>query len=832
MTRVNTALFTISLIFLILAISACSPISRPEQQIQTDTILLKPGDTIGQTLVANFDGLTRVTLALAPTKQSAAPTGSLIFHIRHAPREDEDLATATLPISTIDEQRYYSFDIPTQEKSRLKDYYFFIENASSHPITVSTAPLNVYLDGAAYKNHKPLKDRQLTFLLGYSPQHMFVGLIQELTSWLGYLLLSVLLFIIPGYSILHWVQANNMIDDKTTATVAKYGFAELGKSISGKNFWLILALSIGISLAIYPILFQIASILGIHLGAWHTWVPLLASILYLLFQKFRRKQDIIIFGMSTPSASSIPSITALIILILIIFSRFWTIRNLEAPMWGDGYHHTVIVDLILKNAGLINSWQPVADVDKFTYHFGFHAITAVFAWASNLEPRFATLWAGQIINILAILTLLPLSSLLCKNPWMPAITLAVAGLLSPMPMFYTNWGRYTQLAGQAILPVTLYMTWLQLDKQKPLSIKDIGVLSILWVGLGLTHYRIFALGVIGMVAYIVSQVRKQSLPLLTRNLGILSLFSTLLFSPWLIRLFEGNIPNLFKAQITQPATKISKIANSVINVGPINTFLPYWLWLALFFSIGYSLWKNIRYAKTISLWILFCFIAANPAWLKLPGSNAISNFAIFIAVYIPAAIFLPKLVSDLLVRKSNHVLWNLTSSVFLILLSVGFLPQRLADIKPLDYAMLTRPDMRAGTWIKENTPEDSRFLINSFSAFVNARVGADGGWWLPISAQRHASVRPLAVDFDQRLPNETKAIDTQIAESIQQRGDVDSSTVLDLFNKRGITHIYIGQQQGRINYSGATLNPDLFIKSPAYELIYHQDAVWVFEIVK
>ena len=40
----------------------------------------------------------------------------------------------------------------------------------------------------------------------------------------------------------------------------------------------------------------------------------------------------------------------------------------------------------------------------------------------------------------------------------------VAALLMPMPAYFVNWGRYTQLAAQALLPVVL---WLLLEALEP-----------------------------------------------------------------------------------------------------------------------------------------------------------------------------------------------------------------------------------------------------------------------------------------------------------------------------------------------------------------------------
>ena len=66
--------------------------------------------------------------------------------------------------------------------------------------------------------------------------------------------------------------------------------------------------------------------------------------------------------------------------------------------------------------------------------------------------------------------------------------------------------------------------------------------------------------------------------------------------------------------------------------------------------------------------------------------------------------------------------------------------QRLNTVDPRQFSLLTRPDLRAFDWIRENTPDDAGFLVNSFFAFNNSlNVGSDGGWWLPLLTKRDSS---------------------------------------------------------------------------------------------
>jgi hypothetical protein len=52
-----------------------------------------------------------------------------------------------------------------------------------------------------------------------------------------------------------------------------------------------------------------------------------------------------------------------------------------------------------------------------------------------------------------------------------------------------------------------------------------------------------------------------------------------------------------------------------------------------------------------------------------------------------------------------------------------------------------------------------------------------------------------------------------------------------LLKERGVTHVYIGQQGGRVGNPGPPLlQAGLLSESPYYRVVYHQDRVWIFEM--
>jgi hypothetical protein len=134
-------------------------------------------------------------------------------------------------------------------------------------------------------------------------------------------------------------------------------------------------------------------------------------------------------------------------------------------------------------------------------------------------------------------------------------------------------------------------------------------------------------------------------------------------------------------------------------------------------------------------------------------------------------------------------------------------------------------------WIRENTREDSKFLINSFFAYGgSAIVGSDAGWWMPLLGERANTVPPLNYGTEQGTQPGYREWVNEVTAQIQKSG-IDDAETAALLEERDITHVYVGQQQGRVNYGGPhVLDPRAMVESERYRPVYHRDRVWVFEV--
>ena len=827
-----------------LLLAGCAPMvqSQPPaaQPALTDRLWLASGSPVGQTFVASYDGLSAIQVYLEPSGQGDA-SGSLALHLRLSPTAGEDLGLAVMPLNEVAQGGLYRFDFDPLPGSRRQYYYAFLEVDGGGSLLVGVAPGSTYLEGAVYQAHQPL-DGQMQFALVYAPQPLLGGLLRQALDWAGILLIGFLLYILPGWGL--------------TGLIWR-GWHE--RSWPEK-----LGLAAGASLALYPLLIVLCDLLGLHLGAVYAWLPPAAGLAAILWRHRQaiRHPDLRAWlaGLNLKNGRLNRlgfDLLFLLVVGLVFGVRLWAIRSLDAPMWGDSLQHTMITQLLLDQGGLFDSWAPYAELDSMTYHFGFHAAAAAFGWVSGLPAVKAVLWTGQLLNGLAVLALVPLAVRLAElapkgaetRPVRFASAIAAvlaAGLLLTMPMYYTNWGRYTQLAGLVVLPAAMLVAWeLLTASSQRVAIREMALGWVLLAGLALAHYRVALFALVFILALVLLKPRRIHWKLLILRLAWLGAGALLLFTPWIWRMVGGRLLDIFAQYATTLVSAQTASAQASNTIGDLSFFLPAWAWLGLALALGLGLWQRRRGVAVMGLWGLLLLLAANPAWLHLPGTEILSGFAVFISAYVfagtlagAAAGWGIQAVAPLESKAgiNGRVLrvgLGLAGAALVLLLAASGARQRLDDLNPMAHALVTRPDVRAAAWMRDHTPADARFLVNSFLAYEGSlAVGADGGWWLPLLAGRQISLPPISYSY------ETGQTDAQglegarlVTEEIQAKG-VTHPDVLALLAQRGINYVYIGQGQGRVNYSGPyVLDPLRLASDPHFEAVYHQDRVWIFEIL-
>lgn len=630
-----------------------------------------------------------------------------------------------------------------------------------------------------------------------------------MSEWSLALLAAILLFLLPGWALLRlWAGADRL-------TMAEQA-----------------GLGLGVGMAIYPLLILLTGVVGLRLGPLYAWLPPLLAGPLLIWTFRRRRAPIALAGWRARErgGNGWPNLALLLVLAAIIWVRCAAVSGLEVPLWGDSLHHTMIAQLMIDHGGLFRSWEPYAAMQSFTYHFGFHSQVAALVWLTGAATPRAVVLAGQVDNIAAVLALYPLALRIGKTRWAGVAALLVAGLLTAMPMYYVNWGRYTQLAGQAIMPAGIYLAWELLAAPRR-SWALLGLSGATLAGMALTHYRIAIFAGCFFPAFALLEGLRLPLRTWVGRGAQLGLVAGALALPWFVRILGGKLIGLMLSIAVASAPGGGGASGDTIAaVGDLSLYLPAWLWYAIPLSIFWALWRRARGALLIALWWALVIVVVNPQWLRLPGSGTLTNFALVIAAYIPASL-LAGAAAGWLLRRARAPLIQAGATLAICGLAWWGASYRLKDIHPDATAMVTPADLRAAAWIDQHTPADARFLINGFFPNSGSVVGADAGWWLPLIAHRQTVLPPLLYVSEQGPRPDYREWVNQLYRTIHDEG-VASPAALALLRERGVTYVYIGERGGKVGYNGTAqvLNPETLLASPAFRQVYHQDQIWIFSL--
>jgi len=445
---------------------------------------------------------------------------------------------------------------------------------------------------------------------------------------------------------------------------------------------------------------------------------------------------------------------------------------------------------------------------------------------------------GQMLNGLAILAMYPLAVRLAGgNRWAGVGAVLVGGLLSPMPAYYVNWGRYAQLAGQAVLPAALWLLLEVIQSHSAVWKKAILAGAVL-AGMTLTYYRMpFYYAVFALAWLVVWGSVQWGLNIRrwwagSARLAIAAVAALFLFAPWAARVYGGHLAQAIEAGVNSSSPLESVLADYQVW-RQITFYMPWFMIVIAFFGLGGSLIQRRSELVAIGLWVIGLASLVAARLIRLPGANMMQNFAVIIMLYLPAS-----LLSGWVIGQLAQSAERLAGKLAAPLLSMGIIVAagwgawtQLGIVQP-QFIMVTAADVRAMAWIRANTPPDARFLVEGFRIY-NGRsaVGADAGWWLPLLAGRENTMppqyamlneQPATADYTQQLVDVVARLETIPPTSAEG---------VRLLCDQGITHVYIGQGQGNVGVGVTQLyTSDDFANPSVFTPVYHQDRVYVFAL--
>jgi hypothetical protein len=548
------------------------------------------------------------------------------------------------------------------------------------------------------------------------------------------------------------------------------------------------------------------------------------------------------------------------VLALVLWNRFFQIRDLALPPWVDSVHHALLIRVVIEGGQAPYSLRPYLPIDQLPYHWGYHVFMAAITELSGLSLPRAMLWTGQVLNALHVLTVAGLAAYLWRRASAGVVAGLVVGLLSIMPAYYLSWGRYTQLTGLLLLPA-LAVVW-HAGLRGP-SRRWLICTAVLLAGLFLIHVRvlIFALSYLPISAIVWAADKHWSL--IRARLwyaGISSALAVGLIAPWLWRL---------AAKLLMP---VVENPSSLVGWDFYNALKPELLWagqnrLLVALALAFALW-GIRHRRRPAVeqvgWVAVLAVFANP-WLagyllsalsallvllatrwrwrfvmlcsgalllsaatvvRLPSLWLITNDIVVISLFIPIGVLIGGGAAMALSWTDQLIVPPLRRAAHVsVAVALGVLALwgtwNMRDVINPSLVLANQADVAAIEWSAEHTPSDARFLINASPWFPGTPRGTDGGWWLLPLAGRWTSIPPVIYTYDGPTDYvlKTQALDEQL---VSFRPGQERQ-LYELIEQERIDYIYLGAQPGPL--STAT-----FAGDARFETVYSKDGVTILAV--
>ncbi|GAP09495.1 hypothetical protein BECAL_00639 [Bellilinea caldifistulae] len=611
-----------------------------------------------------------------------------------------------------------------------------------------------------------------------------------------FLVFSILLFIGPGISLCSFLRHE---------TKYRFSLFFLMTFVLSIAFWTILL--------VYFRFFKI-NLLNhnfVYLISIFSWI--IGVIKFIKLSKNRESQFLL------PDKWEILLIFGLIISLLI---NTYALRNMVVGLGSDSNHHTLITYMFIWNEGLPNNYSPAyPDIITFNYHFGFHALAANLSLLSGWEPRLMVLVLAPILITLSGLA----TAYFCWRVFQSSIAMALAGiipsLIAVFPTAMLEWGRYPQTLGLIILSV--FLAEYLVVQASEVSKRKIVALSAIASGLALTHYRVTIMGILAILLWeFIRLIEKKSLIAFFGERGLLiggvSVFSVFLVWPWFLQVYLNQFVGY-----ADPYSAPTELFFSIDRLGSTTLEYPTNISLIGAFAL-FSLWAIYR-RNRLGAWIfLWMFMMLISSWLTRGLKyTAADTITVITSSYLPLSIMIGWGVSDVEKLFSQKIVNGILGTIGVIALVWGaYHMNGLLDVPSAAY--VKPEDLKAAEWIRQNTPEDACFMINTyrFEFSTNFIIGSDAGGWLPVLAQRCVVTYPMTSNIERF--DHPSALD-KVVRIHNLDGKLTSKGAIDLFGKFNIKYVYVRQNEISERINATTLSQSIL-----YERVYSRDNVEIYKI--
>jgi hypothetical protein len=190
--------------------------------------------------------------------------------------------------------------------------------------------------------------------------------------------------------------------------------------------------------------------------------------------------------------------------------------------------------------------------------------------------------------------------------------------------------------------------------------------------------------------------------------------------------------------------------------------------------------------RRFAIWSALVIILSVPWGLRI---NPFRPDQVAILLFLPGAILLGGLVVSIGQTLERKIRPRLGQAVML-LAAVGLLAwgaiQTVGIVNP-DTILAAPADLQALGWVRQNTPAEARFFINTILWQTASYRGVDGGYWLPVLADRWALLPPAMYGWGSR--DEIQQVN-RLAGTASQVTTCNNA-FWKLVQQEHLTHVYV-----------------------------------------
>lgn len=793
-----------------LSLSGCVTLNDPEaaQEFRAEVVgTLEDTAVIGQTFISRRAGLNGIALYLRPAPGVEQTGGAVTIELYHSPLDTTPLLTYHLPHPDITGSGATNIPFPPRLDPPGQAYYMSLRT-NDGAYEVMGRSEDAYPDGRAYLNGEPANaDLSFRLTYRYGPAAVLADLLAALRqAWL--ILPLALTLWLPGQVLLNFWSGRRSLD-------------------AGQRT----ALAVGLSIAIIPLLMLWTTLAGLRWSRMAVWVAGFLLLAAFAGQTWRARR---LPDRAAPGGWG-TGLTLAVVFLFALAIRLAMVRDLAAPPWVDSVHHAMITRLIIEQGAFPASYAPfLPTVVTASYHPGFHSLVAVFHWLSGLELAHAMLLLGQVLNALATLAVYLFTVVLTKDRLAGLVAALITGLVTPMPAYYTSWGRYTQLASLLILPAAFALIVYLIEsgaaaRRRPARLALIVLAAIACGGLFVTHYRVVAFLGCLLLAYLLVQglaalktpAWRSSLIRQTSLIGGLGALSIALTLPW----WPDTLNTLLIPKLAWDQGAAASPFFADFSWGFLTSALGKLSLGLAGLGLAWSLIRRRRFAFVLVLWTILMFLLANLGAFRLPGRSFINNTSVEILLFIPLSVlggYLASQAAGGLLQATPRRWRRLTGAgLAAVALAVACFGARLLLPILNPVTMLFREaDRPALDYIAEHVPPGETILINPFSWGYGLYAGNDGGYWIVPLAGRATLPPPVLYGLGDE-PGATRRITELSREAIQAGSQPDELAAL--LKRTGIRYVYVGAR-------GGAISPAALRSSPQFRLLYEQAGTYLFRL--